>query len=413
MKTSAFLQSVVLAAALASPAFAVMSLDPISSGTGVTITGSGAKANGPVELYKNGISQGWVAADGSGNFSFAGIDVTTGDEFHTTASQVWNFNTDGDAEGWAVAAGGTGAVASGVWTVTFTDTGVPPADNITLNLVDGGNPVIIDTDLTRVFEIRYRINGTFASSTSTAIFDPGSGFQFGPTWQLTGVTGQWVTSMVDFTITGGVDNTYTSTGSSIQLAPGANGFGVGSTLEVDYIRVAEAINWGFDNDGDFMNWVADANTTAAVAGGNLSLTNNIAGTNAKISGQFSEIRTSHFNELVVGIDANPTISPNLIDWQYFGSGPAYAGGGFQTGWTPVPGTVVETVVDLTGTPLFGSTWSGYAALNAPAGGFQPMFPQNASETALVDYIRLQPAGAFGPSPAVTAVSTVTDWELLN
>lgn len=405
MKTAVL--SCLLAAGLmvaASANAATMVIDPVTAGVGVTVTGSGASPNGPVELYQNGASLGHVFADGTGAFSFPGLTVAGGDTFHATASMVWNFNTDANFEGWAAASGAaTSVVAGGVWTVTHDGTG-----NITLNLV-GGN-VIPDTNVSRVFEMRHRTTMAGAITTSVVIYDPGSGFQFGPQNALASSPTNFTTVHLDMTNGGG--NNYTSTGVSTQLAPGCNGWTLGDTWEIDYIRMHEYFAWEFNYANDSNSW-APTNGTMTVAGGAATLTNAAAGTAVQINQPFYQTDASYFNTFDTSVDGAPTINPNLQDFQYFTQGFAFTFGGHRVNWAAIPGTYVNNTFDLTGAPLFGPGWLPIAAMNFPAGGFQPFFPNTAGEVAKVDYLRLRPAAAFGPAPTVTATGGATENDGIN
>ncbi len=396
----------VMAFAIASSASAVMTLNPVAPGASVTVTGAGAKANGPVELLVNDVSRGYVLANGSGNFSFPAQNIVAGDQLYVTASQVWNFNTNGNYEGWVIASGGTNSVSGGVLSVTAS------SGNITLNLADAATTpshAIVDTNLTRVFEIRYRVTGSYTYDNGTVIYNPGSGFQFGNSLGLQG-GGAWHTNVIDLTVDNfGTANTYSSTGYSVQLAPGGNGFTVGDVLEVDYIRVAEYMDWHFNNAGDNMMW--DTTTgTAVVSGGKMALTNATAGSGAQIANQFRPINTAVWNRFETRVQSLTSQAGQIEFFNYFAGGPAYNGGGFQTPFT-ADGTYQTKVTDLTGSPAFGQAWTGAGTLNVPAAGYTPFFPPLAGETANIDYIRLRPAVTFGPSATVTAGSGVDNWGL--
>jgi len=86
-----------------------LSLDaPVQAGDSVTITGTGAPEGEGiwVELWRvpAGSSRAEplqsVPADGFGDYSFEGVSVAEGDQLFVTLSRSWQFETDGDAEGW-------------------------------------------------------------------------------------------------------------------------------------------------------------------------------------------------------------------------------------------------------------------------------------------------------------------------
>jgi len=402
-RLSAMGLTLIATLSLASIAPATIVINPTSApavAAPTIVSGTGAKANGPVELYVNGLSRGSVTANGSGNFTFPSTLIASTDVLRATASQVWNFNTNGDAEGW-VSISASSVVSGGILTATTTAAG-----NVTMNFDPAGaTPAIIDTALTRVFEIRYRITGSYTGGGDTVIYDPGSGFQFGPSWNPA-VSASFTTSVID--LTNGAGNNYISTGTSLQLAPGLNGMGAGTTLEIDYIRLTEYIDFGFNNDGDTMN-LTPIGGSLTVVGGVAQLTNTTAGTNAFLTGPFSQIDTNYFNRFRTRIDAGPTIDPNLMTFQYLASG--FLGGGYNVNWDPISGTNVATNIDLTTAPTFGVLWGSVGTLNRGDGFFSPMFPNTAGELAKIDFIRLTPATTFGPSAPVTVTlgSQVSDW----
>jgi hypothetical protein len=395
----------ILVPAVSSAAIVISATAAPAVATPTNVSGSGAKANGPVELYVNGLSRGSVVADGSGNFTFTGVSIASTDVLRATASQVWNFNTAGDTEGW-VGAGNvdTIAVAGGILSATTTAGG-----NVTLNLDPAGStPAIVDTTLTRVFEMRYRIVGTYTGGGDTVIFDPGSGFQFGQNWNPS-QTADFKTTIVDMTRAGGGASTFTSTGVSVQLAPGLNGMGAGAVLEVDYIRMNEYVDFAFNDAGDSMN-LGVLNGTLNVTGGKAVVTSTIANTNSFLTGPFSEIDGSYFNTFRTRIQSDATNTSNLMTFQYLAGG-GFPSGGFNQGWTVNPAANVATNIDLTGTPTFGSVWTTPATLNFGAGFFSPVFPNAAGVVSQIDFIRLTPATVFGPSAPVTVTlsSGVEDW----
>jgi hypothetical protein len=382
---------------------AQITLNVPASGTGVSVSGTGASADGPVELFVNGVSQGDTLAGPTGAFTFSGIDLAENDELYATASQVWNFNTDADLEGWSVASGAAdnGTVAGGVWTVTTDATG-----NLTLNLVDGGGgAVLFDTNVTRVFEMRFRATGYTPSPPSTVIFDPGTGFQFGPDWNPNSSV-DFQTVHVDMSSNNlGASTTYTSTGESIQLAVGSNGWVAGNTLEVDYIRMTEMYDWEFNFDNETENFSPIANTVTplTVASGSLTVEATAAASNPGITYNiFGGVDSTHFNTLDARVSAATSADPNnIFQWGYL-QFPGFTPGGYQAVYAD-DGTAQDISIDLTATATFGPDWTGgFATLNNAGGTVQGLFANNIGESASIDYIRLRPAGALGPSATVLA-----------
>jgi hypothetical protein len=390
----------------------MLALNPVNAGTGVSVTGINASVNGPVELFVNGVSQGNTLADGSGNFTFSGIDLVENDELHATASQVWNFNTDADLEGWIVASGSSdnGTVAGGIWTITTDSTG-----NLTLDLIDGGNPVVFDTNVTRVFEIRFRATGYTPSPPSTVIFNPGSGAQFGPDWNPTS-SPNFQTSHVDMTANNvGVSTSFTSTGSSTQLGIGSNGWAAGNTLEVDYIRMTEMYDWEFNFDNDLENFSPlGANASTVVAGGSLTVESNAPGVNPGLAYNiFGGVDTTYFNTLDARVSAATSADPNnIFQWGYL-QFPGFTPGGYQATYSD-DGMQQDVSINLTTTATFGPNWGdAFATLNNAGGTIQALFAPVANDTATIDYIRLRPSSALGPSATILAgppLLSVESWE---
>lgn len=417
------LASLAFAGVLAGSAAALTITGPVAPGTGVTISGTGATANGPVELFINGASQGSVAADGSGAFSFT-ANVTAGDELQVAASQVWNFNTDGDFESWFVPTDDA-AVAGGVLTATETS----GDGNITIALGTGDDPVgVLDAALTRVAEVRLRV-----TSTSYDPSAPGGQtffYMVGPSFPgdmrdlnpvLDNTNGEWRTVVVDLSIdyAAGTSNNGWTTDPINQLVIGGNGFSNGDTVEIDYIRLVEYFDWDFKNDGDFMGFTPNPDTTASVTGGELIMTNNIAATNAWVEQRFANLDSTYFDTLATRVLRDATVSPNLEFWNWLDT-PGYAENNSAQWGVPADGTTYDEVVtDLpslppnTDTPPTPNSWGELpTTLNAFTQTYSPMYPDTANETARIDYIRLMPSNPVGPSAVVTVDGTASaeNWE---
>lgn len=379
---------------------------PVNEGAAQTINGTGAPANGPVELYKNGVSQGSVFADGSGNFTFTNIAVTPSDVVHAACSQVWNFNTDGNDEGWTVAdATDTTSVVGGI--ATFTEGS--GNGNLFINIFSATG--LGKAPITRALEVRWRHVGAGApAGTSCFVGSAGAdgiagtgddGFGFAQNFPALAANGSLVTFHTDLGLqNSGADSVWMSGPIGTQIGLTMNGLTNGDQIQIDYVRVSEYYEFSFSNPGDLENFTPDANTNAVVAGGNLTLTHTVGGGNPGVTGPFTWIDSNYYTRLQTRIQTTSSITPNLFFFNYFG-GASVNPAGYQVGQA-ANGSFEVLNIDLSAPPAYGGAWTAgpIGSLNL-AGTIQGLFAGAAGENAVIDYWRLQTATPFGPSPAVT------------
>jgi hypothetical protein len=261
------LLALAVAPAVASAALVINPVGAPDTPAATLITGSGARANGPVELFVNGVSQGSVQADGDGNWSIT-ADIKADDVLLAEPNQVWNFNTDGDSEGWASPTESY-AVAGGLMTITEDN-----EENINNNgtfFLPGS--FIIDPSLP-VIEIGYRtiaqpFQGIVLTTTDTGDPENPDPDPFGPQWVPLGGTEGFVADVIDLTkkdlVTLNPDYPAGVTGG---VGFGFNGFAFGETFEIDYIRMRETLRFHFPYDNDSMGWgITQFNLPPAFSGG--------------------------------------------------------------------------------------------------------------------------------------------------
>lgn len=408
----------------ASVSTAAITLDPVTAGASVSVTGSGASANGPVELWVNNVSQGSLQADGSGNFTFSGLNIADGDVLVATASQVWNFNTDGDAEGW-FSPNDTLVIAGGK--LTLTEAGAD--NNITFAL--GGDNILHDQDLARVIEIRYSLNtapsgnGIFLTGFAGADTVSGGGddtFPFGQSWNAGNMdtSGNMVTFTQDYqTLDSGSRQPLWDTENCIQIGFGMNLVAAGAVMEIDSIRMAESFDWDFRADNDAMGWTAGPGCSAlTVAGGTLTYSNTTASVNAYINRPFQMLDSTVFTVLETRVDRQTGQAGQLEYFQWLDSAGFSDNDSYQFLYTDGSGFEVNTI-DLTnaaGSIVANTDWGqNPTTLNNFGGTYSSHFPPTANEVTVVDYIRLRPAVVYGPSAAVTATASagVENWEMFR
>ncbi len=404
--------ALMLAASIGSAQLAV---NVPTEGTGVSVTGSGAPADAPVELFVNDVSQGSVFADGSGDFSFV-VDLTAGDILTAQIARVWNFNTDGDSEGWAPIGGPT-VVAGGVMTVTNDGSNGAGASNIDINLA--GGTVFSSPETCRAFEMRYAINGSFSPSSSTVITDAGGGFGFGAGWNPFNTGGAFVTTYVDLGTDGtGAATNWVGATDITQIDVAASGFGIGDTIAIDYIRVKESMSWEFRIDGDFQG-LAVTGGTGSVSGGSLNLEATAANQLLQVSPLFVQVDGTYFNQFSAGVST--TTDPfsnglNTAAFNYLRTNDGFSGAGYTSIVYNGDGTSQVVTADGTQAPSYG-TGAFSAGPNAINNGgfFQAGTAAAASDVISVDYIRISPASAVGPAAPVTALvdTSVNDWMMLD
>lgn len=396
---AAALLGIASAASVAGSAPAQITLDPVVAGPTATVAGSGTTAHGPVELWINGRSAGSTRADAQGSFAFERLQIAAGDVLWATASQAWNFDRDGQFEGWS-AHGASATVSGGVLRATA------QLDNIVLDLASADPHAVFDTNLTRVLEIRYRIIGPFAEANQGMVLhDPGTGMQNAQPWRIDPLSPGFATVVID--MTDGGANGWASTGTASRLAFGTAGFQPGSILEIDTIRLSESFDWDFRHDGDLMG-NRPVGATASATGGALVLANTTAGVRARIGRSPSRIDAGHFTVLEALLGGPPPAGQAVVEIDYLAGPSASDPGRIAVAWQPGSGAPALVVMDLsTASPASGSPWSGTTSLGRSEGWFSPSEPFWAGEATEIQSLRLRPAVVLGPSAPVQAMGSAS------
>jgi len=383
-----------------------MLLDPIGVGASVTVTGSGGPVSSSVELFKNGLSVGYTSTTASGLFSFSNIATSLNDQFQTGLGQVWNFNTNGNTEGWSVGAD-TSLVTAGTWKQTETANG----SDMSVNIYGDGQ---IKTK-GRALEIRMRFQGSGTRAASLLMQSAGpngiaGGGDDGSSTILNTVslanTANFQTYVFDLGINhAGASTCWIDGTPAINLNLYIPATSIGDSIEIDSIRITESMQWNFDSASDLAEWTAAANTTLSNTGGGvLRTTSAAANASVSMTRPFRNVGSGFFNKLETRLRQVTTQVPNLIQWNYLSNPAGYGNGGFQLAGTLANGSFQTLNIDLAGAPTFGNTWglgSG-ATLNVGTGAFQSLFANAIADFSEIDYIRLHPASRFGPSPVVVA-----------
>lgn len=381
-----------------------LTLDPIGVGASVTLSGSGGPPASSVELFKNGVSVGSAQTTGTGLFSIPNLSAASNDVFQVQAGQVWNFNVNGNTEGWNGLAGDASVVSGGTWKQTNS-----VGTDMSVNLY-GDN--LIRTRA-RVLEVKLRYLGAGNRTGSVIMQTAGPNGVAGGgddpqslivnTFTLASNT-NFQTLVFDL----GIDHTGAPTcwldgTAPINLSLYIPGTAIGDAVEVDYIRLTESMKWEFDSVGDVSEWAGNANTTlVATNAGTLRLRANGVGTVA-MSRPFRILGSTHFVTLQTRFRQVTATQPNLLHWNYFSRPSSFGTGGKQF-TTPANGAFQTLTTNLTGTPTYGLTWTngGGATLNFTQEAYVGLYANLANEYVEVDYIRLLPAAPYGPSPTVVA-----------
>lgn len=380
---------------------------PVISGPEATVSGSGALPNGHVELFVNNVSQGSGAADGSGNFSFSGLTVDEDDALVVRQSRVWNFNEDGNLEGWTSAnANATVSVSGGDLIVTAVATG-----NVS---VTPGTGLALDPSVYRVWEMKIRNPTTLNNYTfrwrGTNGFDGTNAQGFVGMPSATGTDYEIVRYNPDYNF-GGSQTTYqTQPGGEINSVRLDFSLVQDDVLYIDYIRVTENWEYRFDNPGDTEMLTFTRLGTPTVADGKLSFT--LADENPVIEKgsappDKSLLDASHFTRAEVRgsyLDSAEEFNPDR--WQlYFNAGSGFAGNntamnllGESTIGLPTDGTVFTAEADMAAHANFPASGALSAIRLDPA-----TFHDNAGDQGTIEYFLLGPANAYGPSEPVSVV----------
>lgn len=374
-----------------------INLNTPNEGTSVTVTGFGSYPQGPVEIFVNGASAGTTYAAVDGTFALSGVALNEGDVLQAYQQHTWNFNTDGDAEGWT-AADGSINVSGGNLDFTINNVGGTPDLTVAF-------PTAHAAENIKVLEIRLT-NGGGGSGPAMFMWN-GSGFVGGQ--QVFMPASMAAPQTIVFVMTDNlVGHTAGQFLANAILRFNTGGYANGDTISIDYIRMREYADWHFDNDGDAMEWSGFSGLSGAgiaVTGGNLVYDNATAGTNAFIAYKFMNINTSVFTTLETRVDRDTGQAGQLEYFQWL-DGAGYSDAD-SAQWFFTDGAGFQTIV----TDLTANDWgipSGPATLNNFGGTYSSHYPPTANETTTIDYIRLRPAAYYGPSGTVSAAKVVTD-----
>jgi hypothetical protein len=382
-------------------------LDDIGVGGAVTVTGGGGPPSSSVELFRNGLSAGSTSTTAFGQFSFPNVTAALNDSFQVAVGQVWNFSTNGNAEGWN-GFGDTSVISGGIWKQTETSAGSGMGFNIY-----GDN--LIKTKA-RALEIRLRSQGTGSRQASILMQTAGpnglaGGGDDGPQSATNSVNLQNSSDFQTLVFDLGVDlfgspTNWLNAYLPINLNLFINGTNVGDIVEIDSIRLTESMNWEFNSIGDFAEWEPNVNTTLSNTGSGLLKMTAVGANTVAMKRPFRNIGSAHFNQMETRLRQVTTNQPNFFQWNYASNAPSYVNGGFQLD-IPADGNFQTIQLNLSAAPLYGSAWGtgGGATMNVPADAFYTMFATAAGQYTEVDYIRLHPAVRYGPSAQEIASGT--------
>lgn len=407
-RTTSVLAAMLLASAPAL-GLAQLTIDPAIEGAAVSVTGSGANANGYVELFVNGSSAGSVQADGSGDWSIT-TDLVEGDVLTAIPARVWNFNTDGDAEGW-FSPDDIVTVDGGVMTVTEDEGG-----NMTIAFSEAN---LADPTVQRVLEFRYRYTGTVTAPGVILTDNADEDGPWGPNWTPT-PGDPFKTVLIDltdtFTVDGGTSPNAGWSGDVSLIGIGFNGTTADDTMEIDFVRLRETYRWDFATDGDAQGWVADpANTTiAGVADGWLTATATADGVNIALTPAFQQINPSVFNQYNIRMIQNTdsTEQPVQVGGVSF----------FNNGWSGFAAQFAATDVYTAdyGNPIeVGIDLSANAEWNNPIIALNLadnlMVAPDEGDSVEVDFIEFAPETVIGDAAPVTvsAETSVNNWTMFH
>lgn len=383
MRNSFLLYLVILGMCFSQQANAAISIDaPVSAGSSVGFTGTGAPANGSVELIVNGESHDSVLANASGEFSFSGLNLSAGDQVRVQVSIIWDFE-DGTTQGWEVIRDASLTVSNGI--LNYEPTATLNAIKNQLPDLNGGS---FDPSVYRVVEVRMK-NNTAGDRINFYYWDTG-GFH---NREFTIEPNMTEFKTVRFSDHAAIAN-WGAEGYINQLRLDIEGADSG-TVEIDYIRINENIAFEFDVDGDLENLQLYNVTNVSATNGSLSL--EATGDNPLIRPQPTafadwDLDMGVFEQAYIRGSWSTAPGADNILWSW-----SDAGGGLATNQafqTLAAGTDQQTVHwDFTTVP----TWT--ATENPASYFFQSIHfieGATAGDTAILDYIRLTPTNAYGP-----------------
>ena len=388
------------AAAFAAAANAQIVIDPVSTaGAVVPVTGRGVNANGYVELFVNDASRGSVQADATGVWSKT-VGLSFGDVLTAIPARVWNFNADGDAEGW-FSPNNSPVVTGGVLNVTQS---AGAGSNLTLAFNGTG---LVDPNVLRVLEIGYRYAGAVAPP-GVVLTNSNNGGAFGPSWTPTPApspSAGFRSDLVDLSATWGVNQSVTPnlgwTGTVNQIGFGFNGASAGNTFALDFVRLRETFRFDFPYDGDTQGMSPGPNSTiTGVADGVLSAGTQTTESSISIVPSFQNINPNVYSvynaKMIQNSDA--ALQPVQITGVgfYHNGWTGYAPGFAQSAVYPASyGNPVVATINLAGV----SEWNQpQVAINL---GNDLMYAPQATDSVQVDYIEFAPATVIGDAAPVT------------
>lgn len=415
----------VAAALVSAPTLApaALTLQTPGFGTERAVNGSGSAPNAHVELFINGVSQGSVKADNSGNFQFV-ADLTTGDEVFVTQSIAWNF--DEDTEGWTGNQWLELSQDNGNLVATFIDAGSGPFDPFMV--APAGE---IRSDIHRVLEYRFRNNSPANAfqffQAGPGGLDPGAD-QFATIVRSNGT--EFITDQYSLDVDPSANTTTWVANSPVSLlridpfttTGDVPGDYFGTTIEFDFIRIKEYYSLEFNTDGDFQGYtVTNDGINASVAGGVLTYELDDTNGDSIIDPNFgydatkgvsqSSINSGYFTHFAIGgaVDS----SASAVGFFFEDAGAGFAAGGNFAGFTGLTfdGSRFDFAGDIAAT---GATWSGAESpVIGGSVGTTVRFdvPDNggdAGDTVEIDYLRFQTANPYGPSAPVTVSSDPGD-----
>ena len=388
------------AAAFAAAANAQIVIDPVSTaGAVVPVTGRGVNASGYVELFVNGASRGSVQADAAGAWSKT-VGLSFGDVLTAIPARVWNFNADGDAEGW-FSPNNSPVVTGGVLNVTQS---AGAGSNLTLAFNGTG---LVDPNVLRVLEIGYRYAGAVAPP-GVVLTNSNNGGPLGPSWTPTPApspSAGFRSDLVDLSATWGVNQSVTPnlgwTGTVNQIGFGFNGASAGNTFALDFVRLRETFRFDFPYDGDTQGMSPGPNSTiTGVADGVLSAGTQTTNSSISIEPSFQNINPNVYSvynaKMIQNSDA--ALQPVQITGVgfYHNGWTGYAPGFAQSAVYPASyGNPVVATINLAGV----SEWNQpQVAINL---GNDLMYAPQATDSVQVDYIEFAPATVIGDAAPVT------------
>ena len=400
MRLSGCVTVALCAAAFAAAANAQIVIDPVSTaGAVVPVTGRGVNANGYVELFVNDASRGSVQADATGVWSKT-VGLSFGDVLTAIPARVWNFNADGDAEGW-FSPNNSPVVTGGVLNVTQS---AGAGSNLTLAFNGTG---LVDPNVLRVLEIGYRYAGAVAPP-GVVLTNSNNGGPLGPSWTPTPApspSAGFRSDLVDLSATWGVNQSVTPnlgwTGTVNQIGFGFNGASAGNTFALDFVRLRETFRFDFPYDGDTQGMSPGPNSTiTGVADGVLSAGTQTTNSSISIEPSFQNINPNVYSvynaKMIQNSDA--ALQPVQITGVgfYHNGWTGYAPGFAQSAVYPASyGNPVVATINLAGV----SEWNQpQVAINL---GNDLMYAPQATDSVQVDYIEFAPATVIGDAAPVT------------